>query len=160
MIRPASASDSPAIAEIYNYYIANTIITFEEILIDAEEMQQRIESTQAKHCWLVYEQDDELLGYAYSGPWRPRSAYRYAVESTVYLDPDSGGRGIGTALYQALIKQAEQQNYHTVIGAIALPNAASIALHEKLGFKKIAHLKDVGFKFDRRIDVGYWQLML
>jgi len=101
-----------------------------------------------------------LLGYCYASKWKGRCAYRYSVESTVYLSPDATGKGIGSKLYGTLLAELRQRQFHTVIGGIALPNPASVALHEKLGFEKVAQFRQVGNKFGRWIDVGYWQLLL
>lgn len=102
----------------------------------------------------------QLLGYCYASKWKGRCAYRYSVESTVYLSPDATGKGIGSKLYGTLLAELRQRQFHTVIGGIALPNPASVALHEKLGFEKVAQFRQVGNKFGRWIDVGYWQLLL
>ena len=160
-IRPAAPGDSHAIAAIYNHYIASTTVTFETERVTAADMQARIEETQSASLpWLVAEEGDRVLGYAYASKWKGRCAYRYSVESTVYLDAECIGRGIGKALYSALIDDLRERGMHAVIGGVALPNAASIALHEALGFRKVAHFEQVGFKQDRWIDVGYWQLLL
>ena len=90
--------------------------------------------------------------------WKARSAYRFSVESTVYIDQNSIGNGIGSLLYKELLSNLKNSRIHSVIGGIALPNPSSIALHEKYGFKKVAQFKEVGIKFDKWIDVGYWQL--
>jgi phosphinothricin acetyltransferase len=159
--RPARANDAEALARIYNYYIRDSIITFEEVEIAAAEMAERVTKVgKLSLPWIVAESEGALVGYAYAGPWRERSAYRFAVESTVYLDPSHIARGIGTQLYRDLLVRLRNTPMHTVIGGVALPNAASVALHESLGFTKIAHFKDVGFKLGRWIDVGYWQLLL
>ncbi len=160
-IRPAAADDAQDIARIYDHYIANTIITFETESVDAGDMAERITGTLAIPLpWLVAEADSKLLGYAYASKWKGRCAYRYAVESTVYLDPDATGNGAGTLLYESLIQETRKLGMHAMIGGIALPNDASIQLHEKLGFEKIGHFREVGYKQDRWVDVGYWQLML
>ncbi|MFA6312228.1 MAG: arsinothricin resistance N-acetyltransferase ArsN1 family B [Sterolibacterium sp.] len=161
MIRPAIATDADSIARIYNHYILNTIITFEEQAVSAQEMAERIaEVTSASLPWLVAEDDGRIVGYAYASKWKGRCAYRFSVESTVYLDPDCVGKGYGTRLYESLFASLRECGMHVVIGGIALPNPASIALHEKLGMKKVAHFGEVGFKFDKWIDVGYWQATL
>jgi len=161
MIRDAARDDAAAIVAIYNYFIVNTPITFEEQALTEGDMTQRIADVQDGHLpWIVAEFDGVVVGYAYATKWRVRNAYRYSVESTVYLAPSSVGHGTGRLLYTALIKRLSGQGYHVVIGGIALPNAASVALHEALGFQKVAEFKDVGFKFGRWVDVGYWQLML
>lgn len=96
-----------------------------------------------------------MIGYAYASKWKGRCAYRYSVEVSVYLHAEQSGQGMGTALYSALFKQLSELGYHVAIGGIALPNAASVALHEKFGMKKVAHFKEIGFKFGQWVDVGY-----
>lgn len=162
MIRKVRLEDAQAICNIYNYYIDDTIITFEEESIDAKEVEKRIRQTKAKLPWFVCcdEEDENILGYAYASSWRSRSAYQYSVESSVYIDKDHIGKGIGTKLYQELINKLISLGYHAVIGGIAIPNDESIKLHKKLGFEKVAHFNQVGKKFDQWIDVEYWQLPL
>lgn len=160
-IRPATVNDAAAIADIYNHYVTETCITFETDPVTVAEMSQRIsELNTASLPWLVAEQSGRLLGYAYATKWKARAAYRFSLESTVYLAVDASGKGLGSQLYTALLTQLRTMSAHAVIGGIALPNEASIGLHEKLGFKKVAHFEQVGFKQERWIDVGYWQLLL
>ena len=160
-IRDAVADDAKAIAAIYNPFIANTTISFEEEPVSDAAMAQRIADVQAGGLpWLVAQQDGKVVGYAYATKWRVRHAYRFSVESSVYLAPECAGKGLGTALYTALLEQLAQRGCHLVIGGIALPNEASVALHEKMGYEKVAHFREVGFKFGRWLDVGYWQLLL
>jgi len=160
-IRTAEARDAAAIAEIYNHYVTTSIITFEEEPVSAEDMTRRIgEVAAASLPWLLAEESGRTTGYAYATPWRSRSAYRFSAEVTVYTAPGNGGRGIGSRLYSQLLPVLEARNVHAVMGGIALPNEASVALHEKFGFRKVAHFAEVGFKFDRWIDVGYWQRTL
>ena len=110
--------------------------------------------------WLVCEEGGSVVGYAYAGPWKARSAYRFAVESTVYLAVGQQGRGLGAALYRRLIDELARCGAHCVIGGVSMPNAASVALHEKLGFRKIGQFCEVGWKLGHWVDVGYWELML
>jgi phosphinothricin acetyltransferase len=139
----------------------NTVITFEEEAVPVEEMAQRIQEVLAAgRPWFVWEENGRVLGYAYASGWKSRCAYRYAVESSIYLDKDATGRGLGTRLYVALIDALRAKKIHSIIGGIALPNPASIALSEKLGFQKIGQFKEVGWKFNQWIDVGYWELIL
>ena len=160
-IRSARPDDAPAIARIYNHYVATSCITFEVDPVSPLEMNGRVgEARVAALPWLVAAEGEDIWGYAYASKWKGRCAYRYSVESTVYLDAARTGRGIGKALYAALIDELRARSFHTVIGGIALPNEASIGLHERSGFKKVAHFEQVGFKQGRWIDVGYWQLML
>ena len=161
MIRPAEAADAASIAAIYNHYVLNTTVTFEEEAVSTADMGRRIrEIKDAELPWLVWEESGKVLGYTYASRWKSRCAYRYAVESTVYLDKDATGRGLGTKLYRTLLDDLRGRGLHSVIGGIALPNAASVALHEKLGFHKIGQFKEVGWKFEQWIDVGYWELIL
>jgi L-amino acid N-acyltransferase YncA len=160
MIRPATAADAAAIAVIYNHYVLHTPVTFEEEAVSVEEMAGRIAEVLQSSGWFVDAEDGKILGYAYAGKWKSRCAYRYAVESTVYLDKHATGRGLGTKLYRVLLDDLRSRGLHCVIGGIALPNAASVALHEKLGFQKIGQFKEVGWKLGQWIDVGYWELIL
>lgn len=160
MIRHASSADAEAIKDIYNYYVLNTVVTFEEEAVTAHEMQMRMADAQREHVWLVYEADEVVVGYAYASKWKVRSAYKHSVESSVYLSPNVTGKGIGKALYSALIAELKKQDVHAVIGGVALPNDVSICLHESLGFKKIGQFHEVGWKFGKWVDVGYWELIL
>jgi len=161
VIRAATMADAGAIARIYNHYVAHTVITFEEHPVSAEEMAERIAENDAMSLpWLVLEQDERLAGYACASKWKARSAYRFSVEVTVYLEPGTSGRGLGTQLYAALFAELRANGVHVAIGGIALPNPASVALHEKFGMRKVAHFEQVGFKFGEWIDVGYWQARL
>ena len=157
-IRPALVADAERICEIYNHYVTNTIVTFEEEPVTASEMRERIAAVIERLLWLVLECDGVIAGYAYAAPWKARSGYRFTVESSIYLAPVQIGRGFGSALYRALLKALRALDVHCVIGGAALPNPASIALHEKLGFRQVAHFRQVGRKFGRWIDVAYWQL--
>lgn len=161
MIRSAIPADAEAIALIYNHYILNTIITFEEQPVAPEEITRRLLAvTSAELPWLVAETSGRIVGYACASRWKERSAYRYSVESTIYLDPGFRGAGFGSQLYETLLADLRREKVHAVIGGIALPNDASIRLHEKFGFRHIAEFKEIGFKFGQWVDVGYWQLIL
>jgi phosphinothricin acetyltransferase len=160
MIRQANSSDASQIVSIYNYYVINTIITFQMVPITKDSMSIKIAKTKERYPWIVFEENDEILGYAYATEWKPRGAYKNSVESTIYLKPNHSGKGIGSALYKELISQLKKLDIHSIIGGIGQPNQASIALHEKLGFKKVAHFKEIGYKFDQWVDVAYWQLII
>ena len=160
MIRPAKSEDAAQICDIYNHYVRETVVTFEESPVSAAEMTQRIADITTRLPWLVWEEDAAMLGYAYASPWRVRAAYRHSVEASVYLRPDATGRGIGSSLYRGLIEDLRRRDIHAVIGGAALPNPRSVALHEKLGFEKVAQFQQVGFKFGRWVDVAYWELVL
>jgi len=160
MIRPVKIEDAQAIADIYNYYILHSIATFEEEVIDAKEIEKRILAVTAKFPWIVFEEGGEVIGYAYASEWRSRFSYRFTVESTVYLKQKTPKKGIGSLLYKELIKQLISKKFHVILGCISLPNEASEKFHEKLGFKKIAHFHEVGKKFNKWVDVGFWELIV
>ncbi len=161
LVRPATSADGAAVAAIYNHYVAETVVTFEEAPVAGEEMAWRMgEVFAADLPWLVAERAGDVVGYAYATRWRTRSGYRYSVEITVYLEPSCVGQGIGTLLYAELFARLEALGLHAVIGGIALPNAGSVALHEKFGLAQVAHFRETGFKFGRWIDVGYWERIL
>ena len=158
MIRPAHTADAQSIADIYNFYIETSVVTFEEDATTKDDIALRIDETYAEKLpYLVLQIDDEIVGYANASKWKGRCAYRYTVEVSVYLSPDAGGNGYGSRLYHELFSQLAERGFHIAIAGISLPNKASIALHEKFGMEKVAHFKEVGFKFGNWIDVGYWQ---
>ena len=160
-IRHSVNSDSESICAIYNHYIENTIITFEEEKVTPAVMSQRIASYSKNFPWLILENDQGFtVGYAYAAKWAERSAYKNTVEITVYLDHTESGKGYGSQLYKALLSQLSKAGFHTVIAVIALPNAASVKLQESFGFTKVGHFSEVGRKFDQWVDVGYWQVKL
>jgi phosphinothricin acetyltransferase len=160
VIRRVVPGDAAAIAAIYNHHVVNTIVTFEETPVDDAEMRRRIADIDASHAWFVAQDGARVAAYAYASAWRARSAYRRSVETTVYVASDAMGRGLGTKLYDALLRELAQRGFHCAMGGIALPNAGSVALHERMGFAKVAHFREVGWKLGRWIDVGYWQRML
>ena len=160
MIRAVNIKDAKQLVEIYNHYVLNSIITFDEIPSTITDFIEKIKSIYKKFPFLVYEEDNEILGYAYANVWRFKPAYKHTAEITVYVKHNVHGKQIGTQLYAELLKQLKQQNFHVVIGGLTLPNEASVKLHEKFGFQQVAHFKQVGFKFNTWLDVGFWQLLL
>jgi L-amino acid N-acyltransferase YncA len=157
-MRPVTAGDAERIAEIYNWYVLNTIITFETDVVSPQEMTKRIQKNLINHDWLVGEVNQKVVGYAYYGPFRARAAYNHTVESTIYLSQGSMGKGFGRTLYAQLLQSVKDRGFREAIGVIALPNPQSIALHRAMGFAEVGVLKRVGYKFERYIDVGLWQL--
>ena len=155
-IRLASDNDAAAIAGIYSPYVEATRISFEQEPPDAAEIARRIRANPI-HPWLVLEEDGRVLGYTSTSPMRARRAYRWAVETGIYLDPAHHGRGLGRKLYRAHLDLLRRQGLVTVIVGIALPNEASVALHEKLGFVLSGVERGVGFKLGQWVDVGRWQ---
>lgn len=161
IVRPALAADAPALTRIYNAYVETTIVSFEEEAVNPLEIRRRMKAVRrASLPWLVAEEDGTVVGYAYATKWRTRPAYRQSVEVTVYVASDRRRRGIGSVLYDSLLDELRGHGIHAAIGGIALPNPASVALQEKFGFEKVAHFAEVGFKFGKWIDVGYWQRIL
>ncbi|MBA4720939.1 MAG: N-acetyltransferase [Alcanivorax sp.] len=161
VIRDACLADAEAMAPLYNHYVHRSIATFETEPVAAVEMARRIQKVKASSLpWRVAETAGELSGYAYATRWHDRHAYRFSVESTVYIDAGAVGQGLGERLYLSLLSQLRHQGLHTVMAVIALPNVASVALHEKVGFRQSGGLRAVGRKFERWIDVGYWQCFL
>jgi len=155
-IRLCENKDVKNICAIYNYYIENTIISFEQSPLSIAEMENRIQSYSQQFPWLVYELGGQVIAYAYATQWQQRSAYKNTLETTIYVKQGEHGKGYGHALYSTLLHTLSGR-CHALIAGIALPNDASIRLHETLGFEKVAHFKEVGQKFGRWIDVAYWQ---
>jgi phosphinothricin acetyltransferase len=160
MVRPVKESDAEVMCRIYNKYVAGTTFTFEETPLHVDEMVSRVKNVTQDYPWLVYEEKERVIGYTYASRWKERSAYRYSVETGTYIDSDFVGKGIGTVLKGELLKALRGTSIHSVLCGIALPNQASIALCEKFGFVKVGHLKEVGHKLGRWVDVGYWELIL
>lgn len=161
MIRDVTLADAKRIAEIYNYYIEETVITFEYDTVSEEQIQERIRKVTAKGFpYFVYEKDGEITGYAYLSNWRERVAYNITLETSVYLDHNVIGSGVGSILYQELIERARKINIHSLIGGISLPKEASQRLHEKFNFKLVGNFRESGVKFGKLIDVEFWQLIL
>lgn len=158
-IRNVNLTDAAQVAEIYNYYIQNTPQTFETEALSADEMKERIAEISKDYPYLVAEEDGEIFGYAYATQFKMRQAYEFAAEVSVYVNHDAKQRGIGTQLYEQLFDQLADTDIHTLIAGISLPNDGSIRFHEKHGFKKVAHFREVGYKLGRWIDVGYWELL-
>jgi len=157
-IRAASGEDAAAIAEIYRPYVAESYISFETEPPDSAEIARRIAGGGDLYPWLAAEDEEgRLLGYAYASPFRPRAAYRFAVETSVYVRQGAHGRGIGAALYAPLLEALEGQGFTQAIGAISLPNPASVRLHDRFGFRHAGTYAQVGWKLGRWHDVGLWQ---
>ena len=159
-LRPAERHDSEQIAAIYAPIVRDTFISFETEPPSAEIMAGRIESTQRQHPWLVATAEDEVIGYAYASEHRQRAAYRWSVDVTAYVAEAARGRGVGRRLYGGLIPMLRAQGFRGAFAGIALPNDASVGLHEAVGFRALGIYKDVGFKLGAWRDVGWWRLGL
>ncbi|MDQ4123312.1 MAG: N-acetyltransferase family protein [Acidobacteriota bacterium] len=156
-IRMATAEDAPAIAAIYNFYVQNSIATFEIESVGESEMRRRVSEILESYPFLVCEENGEILGYASASLYKTRPAYRHSVEISVYLKNGTEGKGVGSILYEHLFAELKTKPVHAIIAGISLPNEPSVHLHEKFGFEKVAHFREVGFKFGHWIDVGYWE---
>lgn len=159
-IRLAAPDDAGWITEIYAQYVRDTVISFELEPPTVEEMARRIETTLQTYPWLVAEEAGQPLGYAYASPHRARAAYRWSCDVSVYVARQAQRRNAGTQLYVRLLDMLEGQGFRNAFAGIALPNAASIALHERLGFAHLGTYRDVGYKLGAWHDVGWWQKIL
>ena len=160
IIRLARESDAERMLAIYAPVVRDTAISFELEPPTEDDFRGRIRSTLQHTPWLACGDDEDILGYAYAGRFRPRAAYQWSVEVSVYVAPDRQGRGVGRALYTSLFECLRLQGYHNAYAGIALPNPASIALHERFGFEAIGAYRSVGYKHGRWHDVGWWQLTI
>lgn len=160
LIRPVKLEDAEAITAIYNEYVAHTVVTFDTEPWSEERMRMRIIDLSTKFPYFVCEVDGELAGYCYAHAWKEKAAYRFTLETTIYLSPTYTGRGIGTKLMEKLIEECSRGGYHALIACITEGNEASNVLHTRLGFKQVSCFKKVGLKFDRWLDVIDYELLL
>lgn len=158
-VRTASIDDLPALTAIYNHYVTQTPITFDVIPFEPAQRRGWFDdhAPQGRHRLLVADEGGTIVGYASTSRWRPKPAYDTTVESSVYLRHDRHGRGIGRLLYDALFEAIRGEDVHTIVAGIALPNDASVALHERCGFARVGVFHAVGRKFDRFWDVAWFQ---
>lgn len=158
-MRLATVDDALQTRAIYAPIVAETAVSFELEPPSVEEMRRRIETTLLTHPWLVCERDG-IIGYAYAGVFRARPAYQWTVEVSVYVHAAHRGKGVARALYASLFECLRAQGYRTALAGIALPNSASVALHERMGFRSVGVFHHVGFKLGTWHDVGWWELSL
>jgi len=152
--------DAAEICIIYNHYVETGFISFETESVSESEMVSRIQNISSTYPYLVYEEQGKVLAYAYANLWKVRAAYKHSLETTIYVSPDILLNGVGRTLYQGIFDALDRNTVHTLMAVIALPNEASVGFHEKMGYEKAGHFKEVGKKFGDWIDVGYWQKML
>ena len=159
LVRPAIEGDLGSLNDLYNHYVRETPVTFdiEPITMDQRRTWFGHYDVVGRHRLLVAVEDDRVLGYATSGPWHTRRAYETSVETSIYLDPDATGRGIGTALYARLFEELDGEDVHRAYGGMTIPNPASIALHERFGFERVAYFTEQGRKFGRYWDVAMYE---
>jgi phosphinothricin acetyltransferase len=163
VIRAAVLDDLPRLLDIYNHYVVNTHVTFdiEALSIDVRRLWFDELTAGGSHRLFVSESNGQVNGYASSGTFRKKIAYARSVETSIYLDPDACGSGVGRDLYSSLLKDLEGEvEVHRAYGGVALPNEASIALHHRLGFERVATFREVGFKFGRYWDVAWFERAL
>ena len=158
-IRKVEPADAAQIAEIYNYYILNTHHTFETEPLSADEMGERIAETSENYPFLVAEVDGEIQGYVYAAQFKLRQAYKHSVEVSIYVRNQAKQKGIGSELYREFLEELQETDVHALMAGISLPNDASVRFHEKLGYEKVAHFKEVGYKLGRWVDVGFWEML-
>jgi phosphinothricin acetyltransferase len=158
-IRPATAGDLSAVNHIYNQYVADTHYAFdvEPMTADARREWFAHYDSSGRYLVMVAVSAGVVIGYASSGRFRPKAAYETSIETSVYLAPESVGRGAGSRLYEALFRALEGEDVHRAYAGIALPNPASIGLHERFGFKRVAHFTQQGRKFGRYWDVAWYE---
>lgn len=154
-IRMATPEDAEQLLRIYAPYILETTVTFEYEVPEVEEFRERIESVMEKYPWLVWEENDQILGYAYAGALRSRMAFSWDCELSVYIRPDAVKRGIGKKLYHVLLKILKELGYYKAYALICVPNEASEKLHESFGFWEEGRLLGTGFKFGKWLDLSY-----
>jgi len=159
-LRPATAADAAAIRDIYAPIVRDTTISFEAEPPDADEIRRRMRAGTVRLPWLVAETERGIAGFAYAAPFRTRPAYRWSVETSVYLARSARRRGTGRTLYQRLLTDLHELGYVTAYAGIALPNEASVRLHEALGFAPVGVFPAAGYKLRRWVDVGWWALAL
>jgi len=160
VIRLARDADAAALAAIYAPWVRDTAVSFELEPPSPDEMRRRLETTLARWPWLVAADGDGIAGYAYASEHRARAAYRWSVDVTVYLDGAHRRRGLGRALYTALLPIVRAQGYRSAYAGITLPNAGSVGLHEAMGFRPVGVYRNVGWKHGAWHDVGWWELDL
>ena len=156
-IRLARDGDVDGIVEIYRPMVESTTISFETSVPDHEEMARRVHETLQSYPWLICELDGHVSGYAYAARHRVRGAYQWSVDTSVYIADGYRRRGVGRGLYESLFAILAAQGYFNAYAGIALPNQASVALHESMGFEQIGVYRGVGYKLGRWCDVGWWQ---
>jgi phosphinothricin acetyltransferase len=158
--RLAQPDDAAAILAIYTPYCESSHVSFEIVAPSEQQMQDRIARIIVQYPWLIAEVDEIVAGYVYASQHRERAAYRWAVDVAVYVAYQQLRRGLGRALYDSLFSILRQQGYFKAYAGITLPNPASVGMHEALGFRPVGVFRGVGYKLDRWLDVGWWQLDL
>lgn len=160
MIRDVKIDDAEDIKDIYNYYIVNSAISFEEVEHTTSDSKKKIEQIKSKYPFIVFEENSRVIGYAYATPWRTRDSYRFTLETSIYINNNKTGNKIGLKLYMELLSRLKEKGYQVAIGSITVPNEASFNLHKKLGFIQVGTFHKVGYKNNQWHDVSFWELDL
>jgi phosphinothricin acetyltransferase len=161
VIRPYAPADIPAVTRIYGHYVRDTVITFETAEPDEAEMANRFATIAGKgHPLLIAEEDGRVIGYAYASTYRPREAYRFTCEDSIYLAPDAVGKGLGSRLLERLIEDSAKAGLKQMLAVITAERTNSIRLHEKHGFRFVGRYEALGYKFDRWLDIVHMQRAL
>ena len=160
IIRNVLNSDIPQVVEILNHYVRNDSCTFQINTYSISEISEKIAEITKVYPYIVMEEGNEVIGFAYASRWREKNAYDKSAETTIYLNPKHKYRGLGKILYQELIEQLREKNFRLLVACLTLPNPSSVRLHESLGFEKAGEFRDAGYKFNRWCDVGFWQKVL
>ncbi len=160
MIREIAQSDVPEITKIYNHFVQNGVESFEVEPLTDEQMLTRAMWIALDYPYFVFPKGNRIAGFCYAHPWKERAAYSNTYETTVYVSPDFQHQGIGTKLMEHLIEECRKQGFKALIACITGTNTASIAFHEKLGFTKVSHFREVGYKFGQWLDVVDYELLL
>ncbi|MEZ5495591.1 MAG: N-acetyltransferase family protein [Gammaproteobacteria bacterium] len=160
IIRNVLNSDIPQVVEILNHYVRNDSCTFQINTYSISEISEKIAEITKVYPYIVMEEGNEVIGFAYASRWREKNAYDKSAETTIYLNPKHKYRGLGKILYQELIEQLREKNFRLLVACLTLPNPSSVRLHESLGFEKVGEFKDAGYKFNRWYNVGFWQKVL
>ena len=160
IIESVKLADADEILSIYAPYVENTIVSFETKVPEREAFIKRVKDISAEYPYFVCRDNGKIIGYAYASRYRVRDAYKHTVECSIYVSGDIHRQGVGTMLYDALFDELKKRGYHIALAAIAYPNEESIAFHESFGFEKVGHLKEVGYKFDRWLDLVWLEKRL
>lgn len=158
MIRKFEIKDIESILEIYGYYCLNSIFTFDIQIPEKGTFKKQLLEIQSNYPFYVYEKEGTVVAYAYASKWKNKDAYNKTAEITIYVKDGEHRGGIGYRLYGELLSTMKTNDFHAAIACITLPNHPSVVFHERFGFQKVGHFKEVGFKFYKWIDVGFWQL--
>ncbi len=160
VIECVKTTDADEILSIYAPYVKNTFVSFETKVPERDDFRKRVRDISAEYPYYVCRKDGKIIGYAYASRHRVRDAYRYSVDCSVYVSHDAHRKGVGRMLYETLFAELKKRGFHSAFAAVALPNEVSISFHKAMGFEQVGHFKEVGYKFDRWIDLVWLEKRL